>query len=918
MTKTAQVLFAAAAILSAAAAAAPAVGFTGASGDRQTLGKDDVYVAFEAKVPVCTADSVKMTLRDASGRMLRTQSVPLRVGRNALSLHVEDLPAGEYSVLFEAYRRTSRTALATNYFTKTSAAAAERKGSFVTAEDGSRAQLAPGNPRAKDLTPLTAFSAPRGEPVVVVADGVARMPIVAAEARGEAVWLAEIIEKMTGAKPPVLHLGTNTAYTGGGAIYIGDTLAAREAGVTRPGTPDTRWGVGAHAFRCLTKGGDVFLIGAHATASGYAVYDFAERILGVRQYYPDRKIGELVIKTEGLALPRFNWSDKPVYEFRTEFAAGHRGWKFGDAHQSSHRVHTPSYWHVDPNLGYKPSRWTGRPEIFALSENGERARTAMLCYGNPRTLQTYKEHINLTVEGKRRGFMGDPVDVQRKTVTVSQYDAAVVCHCDFCKKLVDKSAAPTGDASPIIWGYFTKELAKWMKRKYPDWRISILPYINTCDVPKGLDLTAEGNVDAFLCTMPGLALLAQESARRHEEELMRQWAKATGNPVQNWHYICWPADRTCAPYVFGGTAVEFYRRMKGVICGSFLNGGYPVDRLGLSAYVWVRAMWNPGFEAKDVYDEFASRMFGKAAAPMRKLIDMQEKGWARQWKRPSVTSKNVFGISYPRAEVEEMERIIKESFRALADDAAASNRLAYYAKPFERFFRESWEYANNKAFPDLHMRKAAELPKIDGDLSDPCWKLAEPLSCALAGIDGSGSRTNTVAKYPTYVQAVWTSQGVVFGITCMEKTPDRLQTSHPAGDWWGNDCLEIFVDPTGELEGVYFKLWIDAVNQLRVQTKKWEPKGLKSGAKINKDSWSVEIYIPYSDLGFFADAKIPTTQGGIHWNGNIARLRIADAWLKDKSKRTPGSVWELSRLYNRFGNFNSDLNAFGVLKFVEQ
>ena len=401
---------------------------------------------------------------------------------------------------------------------------------------------------------------------------------------------------------------------------------------------------------------------------------------------------------------------------------------------------------------------------------------------------------------------------------------------------------------------------------------------------------------------------------------MRQWQKVTGNPVQNWHYICWPADSTCAPYVFGETAVKFYREMKGVICGSFLNGGYPVDRLGLSAYVWVRAMWNPGFEAKAVYDEFAKRFFGPAAEKMRKVIDLQEKGWQRQWKHVSVASKNVFGVSYPRTEVEEMEKLIEESKKLLKGDELYERRLAYYAKPFERFFKESFEYANNKAFSPLLMRKAAELPTIDGDLSDPCWKLAEPLDGTLSGVDGNGKPGEDLTpKYPLKVQAVWTPEGVVLGITCMEPTPDKLQKTHAAGDYWGNDNLEIFIDPTGDQEGVYGKIWVDCVNQMLVipgKGGKWKPTGVRSGVKINADSWTVELYVPFSDAKFFEGAKIPGTQGGMHWNGNVCRQRIADAWVKEN--RTPGSHWEMQRLYTRFSNWNADPNAFGEWKFVEQ
>ena len=915
-----------------AAVAGSGVTFRSASKGPQQV-PDAAFVAFEALVPIGAADSVVMTVRGADGKALVESRQAVKTGRNALTLHIETLPAGKYDVIFRATSTHDRVvAIATNSFVKTGAAAtlaAEKRYAYTA--DGSRAELAPGKIRAADLTPLAAVGTPRGNPIVAVADGVAHLAIVATEANDKARWLAEVIERMTGAKVPVYYKGTNELFTAGPAIYVGLTRATQEAGFVRPGTPETKWGVGAHAFRCVTKGKDVFIVGANALATSYGVYDFAERVLGVRQYCwtatgktaeekaANRAKGEDVIVTDGLAIPQVDWSDRPVYEFRTAFGAGHPGWKLGDAHQSSHNVHAPCYWHVDPNLGYKPSRWTGRPTIFQLEENGERARSPMLCYGNPLTLKTYQEHIKLTIDGKRRGFGSNPVDLERKTVTVSQWDAAVICHCEYCKKLRDPSAAPTGDASPIIWGYFTKELAKWMKKNYPDWRISILPYINTCDVPKGLDLTAEGNVDAYLCTMPGLALLAQDDCRKHEEDLMRQWQKATGNPVQNWHYICWPADKTCAPYVFGNTAIRFYREMKGVICGSFINGPTGRPGLELSEYVWVRAMWNPGFEAKDVYDEFARRMFGPASVPMRKLIEMQERGWERQWKHASVASKNIFGISYPRKDVEEMERLIGESRGLVKGSGLYESRFNTYAKPFERFFKESYEYANNKAFAQLQMRKTGELPKIDGDLADSCWKLAEPLDFTLSGSGGYGSPTNLVAKYPTKIQAVWTSQGVVLGVTCMEPTPKLLQTKHPAGAWWGNDCLEIFVDPTGEQEGVYGKLWIDPVNQLRTYADKdvkWEPKGLKSGVKINADSWTVEIFIPYSDVKCFEGAKIPGTQGGMNWNGNVTRLRIADGWAKEG--RTPGSVAEMQRLYTRFSIWNSDPNAFGVWKFVEQ
>ena len=66
---------------------------------------------------------------------------------------------------------------------------------------------------------------------------------------------------------PVVRKGTNDLFTAGSAIYVGLTRAPQEAGFVRPGTPETKWGVGAHAFRCVTKGKDVFIVGAQGQAT---------------------------------------------------------------------------------------------------------------------------------------------------------------------------------------------------------------------------------------------------------------------------------------------------------------------------------------------------------------------------------------------------------------------------------------------------------------------------------------------------------------------------------------------------------------------------------------------------------------------------------------------------------------------------
>ena len=44
----------------------------------------------------------------------------------------------------------------------------------------------------------------------------------------------------------------------------------------------------------------------------YAAYDFAERVLDVRQYFDPKSGGRSVVKTDKVTLPFVKWSDAPV------------------------------------------------------------------------------------------------------------------------------------------------------------------------------------------------------------------------------------------------------------------------------------------------------------------------------------------------------------------------------------------------------------------------------------------------------------------------------------------------------------------------------------------------------------------------------------------------------------------------------
>jgi len=307
-------------------------------------------------------------------------------------------------------------------------------------------------------------------------------------------------------------------------------------------------------------------------------------------------------------------------------------------------------------------------------------------------------------------------------------------------------------------------------------------------------------------------------------------------------------------------------------------------------------------------------MYGPAAKPIRRIITLQAEGWKRPWKVARVSPKNIFEVSYPREEVEEMEACFAEAYRLAEGDELVTKRIDFYKDGFAQFLKESKEHAEGTAFAPLMMKKAAANPTVDGKLDEPAWDAAEGLPFVHAR-----RRENPEPKYPTVVKAVWTPDGVTFGFHLTEPAPDKLSVAKPAGSWH-NDNVELFFDVTGKGEGDFYQIIVDARNEgllfiHAAEDTGWKPKGVKSDIHRGDDFWSVEVFVPFSEFKDLEGAQIPkTSSGGLFWIGNFTRHRLADSHRKDKA---PGSKSEMTRLNTRYSPFSRDQSAFGTLKFVE-
>lgn len=755
----------------------------------------------------------------------------------------------------------------------------------MTAREHGSARTSHGVFDDADLTPLEQLAV-LDEPgfTVVSRDGGA-LPIVTCDsprAVGMATQLALLIRRATGVKPDVIREFPGVPATNRCALFVGKTAAAEKRGLVAPDdSPE--------AFRVVASGGSVFFLGRE----DYAVYDWCERQLGVRCFWQDPGGDELSVpRRDELRVAAVDYSDRPVYEMREcGFCASQRWAKFskvGNTHRGAVRVHAPHKWHKDAALVAE------HPEIFARDQDGRRALSPLLCYGSPATLAYYERRIDEAIAGVRDS--GGIVDVKRKVITVSPWDVAYNCTCEHCAPLYDESLGKGGSASPIVWGKFLKPLARWAKKHHPDYLISFLPYWNMCEVPPGLNLREEGNCEAEVCVMPGLAMMKDEAVARREEALIRRWTEVTGRRAILWHYTCWPAEYTFAPYAFGRTIRRHWLDMRGVVDGCFVCGGGEVPRLSLMHYLWMRCMWNPDVDVDAVYDVFTRRMFGAAARPMRRLLALQEDGWSRRWNEGGISDGNIYGISYPPWTVREMKRLIYAAERMACGDAESLRRVRRYASMFADFFDEAEKVQAGSPNTVFEMARAETAPVVDGVFDDTCWSGAR-LHSFVRAMD----REHPEPTYATEMRGVRCRDGVAFAFRFEEPAVAAM----PVGAWIGghldHDLVNVYLADASSATGVVLRTRFDADGRLSLfkGTFPRPADGAKLAVVKGETSWSAELYIPFSAFG----GEPPTLKG------NAIRWRVGD-WRPKGGDGAPGGKGEWTRLSTRFIQRDSDPCAF--------
>lgn len=456
-------------------------------------------------------------------------------------------------------------------------------------------------------------------------------------------------------------------------IHLGESIALSKAGLSTASLP-------RDAFILAVRDGRVFIAGRddpkidpegrigrawwgahkfeHATL--YGVYAFLERAAGVRFYFAD-ELGTCVPRRDRLRLPVGEKVVAPDMAIRTWSYFTDGKWPVAlkdpkyqcPAEKALNiyrlRASTAEYSCCHGLNGFRLiDRFKeSHPEYFALLKDGTRADHVIngeydvghLCFSSG-VKDVIVEDCLAFLRGEsaesrgiksiyRPGKYDWNHGATKSNIDLMPQDGWCDCQCPKCSA----ARRPEGEkfrSTELVWG-FAADVARRLKEKGFEPVITMMSYAAYADIPR---------IDLPTNILPMVALTgpwATAVAGKTEADVayLRRWReKLKGGRAWIWTYpnkdscngLMLPGVPSYAPHAWGAYYKAVAPEVMGIFaeseCDKFLNNA-------LGYYIVQRICWNRNTDVEAVIDEFYDRMFGAAAAPVRRAMETLEAKFVR-------------------------------------------------------------------------------------------------------------------------------------------------------------------------------------------------------------------------------------------------------------------------------------------------
>ncbi len=750
------------------------------------------------------------------------------------------------------------------------------------------------------LSPVRHGAAPRHPDLPLVLGGKLRFAIVTdssgeghlsgAQAKDRSIApaveaLVRAFVQCTGQAPPVVEAGDAAALERHAAwLVVGDCALARAQGVDWRAIPEQGFVIRTFPRGVLIVGHDTTLLperDALSRGTLYGAYDFTERFLGVRYFYPG-DIGTYWPAVSDLVVQPAHYSDSPQFMNREGW---YHLWTGVTKPEDLERYGTlaGNVIRGDRSFGdplrfgakYLGSSHNPRPEDLARAFP-DRLKTIFYTTAEWKFFYNPKEHLgNLynvvdlefadllmevwraAIRGEerigaiaRREFVG--LGATRSTVTFGNCDTyqspADILGDPVVREL--NLITPADEARPPnalmanVYARFYQHLCARLEQEFPGANLCILAYYNAEYAPVDPRFRKlPSNLLVNLCNGTVPKYITVPEYREAFQRQVREWVDATGKPIHR----LWLYDEYRNPFVRAviGEYLGEIPKALGDDLGDgalFFDSGFQFP-FYTSFYAAFRSMWNPAWDAEAGIAEHWPLFYGEAAG--RHLAEFH-----RILKHDlmavyhGLAPRRVAVPSYPPALIDRLEALLQAAEGALAPDSVEMRRFRILAAPWAEAFKvqrachayQSAEHIATRLLP-------GEAVAVDGSGAEPCWGRARPVR--LIDPKGSGGEP----RFPVEVRLVWDDRGI-YGLFASPYPPvlDR--------GLWSNSSYEVFFMPGARAEQNY-QFAFDPEGHTYFGRQRFLPvpgpidpnhsvPGWQEKSRVDGQGWTAEVFIPFA------------------------------------------------------------------------
>ena len=501
--------------------------------------------------------------------------------------------------------------------------------------------------------------------------------------------LTNVIFRKTGHLAPVCDKPPADAKS---AIYLGEAAIAE----SRTDVSSLRLG----DWRVKAEAGKVFLIGRTARSANAAMVEFAARFCDYRFITVD-DCDPCAVDPD-LAVPVCDVTVRPAIYVRDLYhGANYSGRTAPEVHGAwraySRRRRQVSPRDVEPSYRVSrqvrachstfeylpPAKWfKEHPEYYSMREDGKRyaieQSRSQLCYSNREALDRVYEALLGFVKADRAK---NPTNYPCIYDFSQQDNSDFLCHCPDCKKVIAKyNRVPGGHKEGGDAGLqleFVNELARRIRKVYPDVQLRVFAYVSTECPPKEGTIVPEPNVVIWWCDVYSysdhtLPLETPGHYNMKQAEELDGWLRLTKN-VQLWDYMLY--DRSYPEVSADALAADakFFRDRS--LPFVFMENEYAYQPFyELNHYLMSELYIDPDADLERLIGDYC-RIYGPAADEMRAAI-----GFLRKIERtaPAATSADWHGRNLPwltAANLDELIRLLGQAWKK-SEGRVARSRLA--------------------------------------------------------------------------------------------------------------------------------------------------------------------------------------------------------------------------------------------------